>query len=83
MRVRSEPFNVTRLHQWHSGESAEIVEIELDTQQLRALTSEDAAAAAHEHRADSADEAAALDPEFTNSLEALLRDAWPIWKGTA
>jgi hypothetical protein len=75
--------DVDRLYHEAEAEHA-LVEIELDTSQLRAITAEEAAAileAADLEPMQSAAHPLEVSPEFSNSLEALLRLSWPVWKG--
>jgi len=84
MDPRTQITDVARLYEEAEADHA-LVEIELDTRLLRAITTEEAAAII---------EAADLEPtppgdthlldypsEVSDSLEALLRLSWPVWKG--
>jgi hypothetical protein len=72
--------DVARLYDVAASENV-LIEIELDTQQLRALTEEEVRllrsedlAAGHPDTQNSA------TPGLNDSLEALLRLSWPVWK---
>jgi hypothetical protein len=80
---RTEIADVARLYEEAEADHA-LIEIELDTQLLRAITTEEAAAIL---------ESAALEPHASNvhsiynpavseSLEQLLRLSWPVWKAS-
>jgi hypothetical protein len=81
---RTEIADVARLYEEAEADHA-LIEIELDTQLLRAITTEEAAAIL---------ESAALEPHTSNvhsigynpavseSLEQLLRLSWPVWKAS-
>ena len=85
MNSRTKVADVARLYEEAEAESV-LVEIELDTQQLRAITMEEAAAileASELHATPSSDmQMAGDDVEFNDTLEALLRLSWPVWKGS-
>ena len=85
MKSRTAVADVARLYEQAEAESA-LVEIELDTQQLRAITREEAAAileASELHATPSSDlRTADCGAELNDSLEALLRLSWPVWKAS-
>lgn len=86
MIPRLEITDVRRLYEQAAADNA-LVEIELDTQQLRALTEEEAAQVRllFDHAASDpqAGDQASADPQFNDSLEALLRLSWPVWKANS
>ncbi len=78
MIPRMDVADVGRLYDIAAADNA-LVEIELDTQQLRAISDEEA-----QHLMDNAaGEMDGDDPQFNRSLEALLRLSWPVWKANA
>ena len=85
MNSRTAVADVARLYEQAEAESV-LVEIELDTKQLRAITTEEAAAildASELHATPSSDmQMAGYDAELNDSLEALLRLSWPVWKAS-
>lgn len=76
MIPRMDVADVGRLYAKAAADNA-LIEIELDTQQLRAISDEEA-----EHLMDASSEAGD-GPQFNRSLEALLRLSWPVWKANA
>ena len=82
MMSRMEAANVSRLYEQAAAERA-LVEIELDTQQLYAITRDEAAAilkVSELHPTPVSDTQIAYDPELTDSLEKLLRVSWGVLK---
>lgn len=85
MTLRTEIADVAKLYAQAAADSA-LVEIELDTRQLRAISREEAAAImdAADLNATPANDShyTEMTPELNDSLEALLRLSWPLWKGS-
>ena len=81
MYPRTQIVDVSRLYEQAEADSV-LVEIELDTQQLRAITTEEAAAILEASRRDDEMQVEGYDPEFNDTLEALLRLSWPVWKAS-
>jgi hypothetical protein len=84
---RMDVADVGRLYAKAAAENA-LIEIELDTQQLRAITDQEARDlledhAYPQHAWSTASVEHGTDPEFNDSLEALLRLSWPVWKATS
>lgn len=86
MIPRLQVTDVRRLYEQAAADNA-LVEIELDTQQLRALTEEEAAQVRLLFDNAASDPQtgvqASADPQFNDSLEALLRLSWPVWKANS
>lgn len=89
MIQRMEVADVARLYDTAAADNA-LIEIELDTQQLRAITEDEARALINDDRMNDGNfrtgdelKASTLDPQFSDSLEALLRLSWPVWKATS
>jgi hypothetical protein len=83
MNPRMEIADVARLYQ-EAEQDHELVEIELDTSQLRAISAEEAEAimSAADLEPQSHDfHSLSYNPKVSDSLEALLRLSWPVWKG--
>jgi hypothetical protein len=59
-----------------------LIEIELDTQQLRALTSQDQAFLGNDLAVRYPDASGDQSSDLNGTLEALLRLSWPVWQGT-
>ncbi len=75
--------DVARLYAVAAAEDA-LIEIELDTPQLRALVQEEAQLMMNEElAADHRDRQGAAGPDLNDTLEALLRLSWPVWKANA
>jgi hypothetical protein len=84
MISRMDVADVGRLYDMAVADNA-LVEIELDTPQLRAISDEEAhqlLAGEYPHSWDRVTEDDG-DPEFARSLEALLRLSWPVWKANS
>ena len=82
MMSRMEAANVSRLYEQAAAERA-LVEIELDTQQLHAITREEAATilkVSDLHPTPVGDSQRVYDPELVDSLEKLLRVSWGVLK---
>jgi len=81
---RTEIADVARLYEEAEADHA-LIEIELDTQLLRAITTEEAAAileAADLEPHASDVQSSGYNPAVSDSLEKLLRLSWPVWKAS-